>query len=81
MTKAPEKPDPSKPPTLLSLLPMSLHMGDMLADEISEWRVIGRPFATAGGKTIHVRVEPVKRPGVTQVRAWGAHERVAVRRR
>ena len=26
---------------------MSLQMGDVLADEISEWRVIGRPFSTA----------------------------------
>ena len=35
---------------------------------------------TAGGKTVHVRVESVKQPGVTNIRTWGAHERVAVRR-
>ena len=73
------KPHPSNPPTL-HVYPMSLQMDDILADEISEWRVIGRPYATAGGKTINVRVESVRQPGVTQMRAWGAHERVAVKR-
>ena len=39
-----------------------------------------RPYATAGGKDAHVRVESVKQLGVTAIRTWGAHERVAVRR-
>ena len=39
-----------------------------------------RPYTTAGGKDAHVRVESVKQPGVTAIRTWGAHERVAVRR-
>jgi hypothetical protein len=34
---------------------MHLQMGDVLSDEISQWRVIGRPYTTAGGKTVHVR--------------------------
>jgi len=42
--------------------------------------VIGRPYSTAGGKTVHVRVESVKQPGVTDIRTWGASERVAVKR-
>ena len=62
------------------VLPMQLQMGDVLSDEISQSRVIGRPYTTAGGKTVHVRVESVKQPGVTNVRTWGAHERVAVKR-
>jgi hypothetical protein len=45
MSKAPaNNPDPSKPPRL-QVFPMSLQMGDILADEISEWRVIGRPYS------------------------------------
>jgi hypothetical protein len=59
---------------------MQLQLGDRLSDERAEWQVIGRPYSTAGGKTVHVRVESVKQPGVTDTRTWGAHERVAVRR-
>ena len=59
---------------------MDLKLGDRLADERSEWQVIGRPYTTAGGKTAHVRVESVKQPVVTEIRSWGAHERVGVRR-
>jgi hypothetical protein len=42
--------------------------------------VIGRPYATNAGKTAHVRVESVKQRGVTEIRSWGAHERVSVQR-
>jgi len=62
------------------VLPTELKLGDRLADERSEWQVIGRPYTTAAGKTAHVRVESVSNPGVTEIRSWGAHERVAVRR-
>ena len=41
---------------------MGLRPGDILGD-ITEWRVIGRPYTTAGGKTVNVRVESVKQPG------------------
>jgi len=57
---------------------MSLRPGDILAEDIGEWRVIGHPYSSAGGKTVNVRVEAVKQSGVVQMRAWGAHERVAV---
>lgn len=59
---------------------MSLQPGDILVDEITEWRVMGHPYTSAGGKTVNVRVESVKQSGVIQLRAWGAHERVAVKR-
>lgn len=59
---------------------MDLQLGDRLADERSEWQVIGRPYATGGGKTVHVRVESLKQPGVTEIRSWGAHERVGIQR-
>jgi hypothetical protein len=65
----------SKPPAL-RVFPMGRRPGDILADEIAEWRVIAQSNTTAGGKTVNVRVESAKQPGVTQMRAWGAHERV-----
>jgi hypothetical protein len=79
---ADKKPDPLNPakPTEMGVLSMELQLGDRLSDERSEWQVIGWPYTTAGGKTVHVRVESVKQPGATDIRTWGAHERVAVRR-
>jgi hypothetical protein len=59
---------------------MSLQPGDILADAVSECRVIGRPYTSVGGKVVNVRVESTRLAGVVEVRAWGAHERVAVRR-
>jgi hypothetical protein len=44
--------------------------------ESDEWVVTGRPFTTAGGKTAHARVKKVNQPDVTEIRSWGAHERV-----
>ena len=59
---------------------MQLQLGDLLSDERSQWRVIGRPYTTGGGKTVHVRTESVKQPGVTQIHTWGAYEKVSVKR-
>jgi len=70
----------SRQPAEIPVLPMELRLGDRLADERAEWQVIGPPYSTAGGKLVHVRVESVKQPGATEIRSWGAHERVAVRR-
>jgi hypothetical protein len=60
--------------------PMELLRGDRLHDETGEWEVIGQPFATAAGKTAHARVRKVSDPLLTQLRTWGAHERVTIRR-
>lgn len=76
MAKPPEK-QPSTPP--LRVFPMGLRPGDILVDEVAEWRVVAHPYTTGGGKTVNVRVESVKQHGVVQTRAWSAHERVAVR--
>jgi len=57
---------------------MLLQLGDRILDERSEWLVIRTPHSTSGGKVVNVRVESVKRPGVTEVQVWGAHERVRV---
>jgi hypothetical protein len=57
---------------------MELQLGDRLGDEMGEWEVASRPYVTNGGKD--VRVKKVGRPEVTEIRSWGAHERVGVRR-
>ena len=55
---------------------MELQIGDRLADETGEWEVIGRPYTTAGGKNAHVRTQRIGQPDVTELRTWGAHERI-----
>jgi hypothetical protein len=80
MAKPPAKePEPSRPPEL-RVLPMELRIGDRLVDETGEWEIIGRSYTTAGGKNARVRVQRVGEPAVSDLRTWGAHERVAVRR-
>jgi hypothetical protein len=58
-----------------------LKVGDRLGDASGGYEVIGRPYVTTGGKDVHVRVRRVDNPDVTMIRSWGAHERVAVRKR
>ena len=77
------KPRPKKKPTKPAetrIFPMELKLGDRLTDEAGEWEVVGRPFTTANGKNAHVRVQRVGQSSTTDIRTWGAHERVAVRR-
>jgi hypothetical protein len=64
------KPGPAKPATI-RILPMELQLGDRLGDETGEWKVVGRPC---------VRVQRVGEPAVTDLRTWGAHEKVSVKR-
>ena len=52
---------------------MELQVGDRFSEETGEWEVIGRPYTTAGGKNARVRV-------VTEVKLWGAYEKVSVKR-
>jgi len=59
---------------------MQLQIGDRITDEAGEWEVTGRAFTTVGGKNANVRVRPIKQPTVTEIRVWGAHERVGVKR-
>ena len=60
--------------------PNDLQLGDRMADETGEWEVIGRPFTTAAGKTVHARVRDVSDPPMTDLRTWEANERVSVTR-
>jgi len=66
--------------TDIRVLPMELQIGDRIRDETGEWEVIGRPFATAAGKNAHARVRKVDQPAVTDLRTWGAHDHVSVKR-
>jgi hypothetical protein len=59
---------------------MPLKPGDRLSDETGEWEVVGQPYTTAGGKNARVRVQRVGEPAVTDLRTWGAHEKVSVKR-
>ena len=59
---------------------MELQIGDRLADETGDWEMIARPYTTAGGNNARVRVQRVGEPNVTELRTWGAHERISVKR-
>jgi hypothetical protein len=64
-------------PTERRVLPMELQIGDRLTDETGEWEIGGRPYTT---NDAHARAQKVGQPDVSEVRTWGAHERIAVRR-
>jgi hypothetical protein len=76
----PEKKREPEQPAARRVLPMELRVGDRLTDETGEWEIIGRPYTTAGGKNARVRVQRVGEPTLTELRTWGAHERVSVKR-
>jgi hypothetical protein len=59
---------------------MQLQIGDRIADETGEWEVVGRPYTIGGGKNARVRVQGLGRPESQELRAWGAHEKVSVKR-
>jgi hypothetical protein len=52
------------------VLPMELQVGDRLTDETGDWKIIARPYTTAGGKNTRVRVQRVGDPAVTELRTW-----------
>jgi len=76
----PGKKSESVPPFTTRILPMRLKPGDRLADSTGEWEAVRRPFTTACGKNAHVRLLRVNQVGVTDIRTWGAHEKVSVKR-
>ncbi|PYN45369.1 MAG: hypothetical protein DMD95_08455 [Candidatus Rokuibacteriota bacterium] len=59
---------------------MELQIGDRLIDKTGEWKVIGPLYRSPGGKNLGARVRKVGRADVTEVRTWGARERIAVKR-
>src|SRR5262245_60823762 len=56
----------SPKPAEIPVLPMELRLGDRLADERAEWRGVGPPYSTGGGKIGHVRDGRVEKAGVTE---------------
>jgi hypothetical protein len=67
-------------PTLIHVLPMELRVGDRVIDETGEWEVTRPPFTTGAGRNAHANVRKVGHSQLTNLRTWGAHERVSVRR-
>ena len=51
---------------------MQLQVGDKFTDESGEWEVIARPYATAGGKSTHVRIQRMDSPGAIEARTYGS---------
>jgi hypothetical protein len=74
-----EKSEPA-PPTPPALSPCNSSSQTRPTDSSGEWEVVGRPFTTAGGKNAHVRFQRVNQPGVTDIRTWGTHKKVSVKR-
>jgi hypothetical protein len=77
------KPRPKKkdePLPTRRVLPMELRIGDRLTDETGEYEVIGRPYTIGGGKNARVRVQKVGHDAPRELRTWGAHERISVKR-
>jgi hypothetical protein len=71
---------PVSSPAEQRVLPMELQVGDRLTDETGEWEIIGHPYTTNAGKVAHVGLQRVGEPAVTEIRTWGAHERITVKR-
>jgi len=72
-------PNPERAGVLV--LPMELHIGDRFIDDTGkEWEVISRPYTSAGDKLVNAHVRRVGRPDLADLRIWGAHERIAVKR-
>jgi hypothetical protein len=71
---------PGQPAEQRVLRPMQLQIGDRLDEETGTWEVASRPYTTNAGKDAHIRIKKVGQPDVTEIRIWGEHERVAVRR-
>jgi hypothetical protein len=76
----PEKKREPTAPAASRVLPMELQIGDRFVDETGMWEVASRPYTTNAGKDAHIRIKKVGQPDVTEIRIWGEHERVAVRR-
>jgi hypothetical protein len=76
----PERKREPTSPAERRVLPMELQVGDRITDETGDWEIIGRPYTTNAGKDAHARVQRVGQPDVTEIRTWGAHERISVKR-
>ena len=71
---------PPLPPGTIRIFPTQLQIGDRMTDATGEWEVVGRPYTTNAGKNAHIRVQRVEKPGATELRMWGAYEKISVQR-
>ena len=67
-------------PAAPTVLPMELQLGDHITDAIGEWEVISPPYTTAGGRTVHARVQRIGEPDSWEIRNWDASKRISVGR-
>ena len=68
------------PPATTRVLPMHLRVGDRFSDESGEWELIGPPYTSPGGKTVHARVQRVGQSATATDRSWDAYGRLSVTR-
>jgi hypothetical protein len=61
------------------VLPMHLHVGDRLYDEIGEWEVVSEPYSIGGGNSVNASVRRVDQPATVEDRTWVAYEQIRVR--
>jgi hypothetical protein len=76
----PEKKSKSATPAGRGVLPTELQIGDRLVDETGEREVIALPYSTAGGRTVHARVQRIDEPASWEIRSWDASKRISVKR-
>ncbi len=62
------------------VLPLQLQIGDRFTDEEGAWEIAERPWTTNAGKLVHAAVQKPGDPASKRDNAWGAHERLAIRR-
>jgi len=64
----------------LSVLPMQLHIGDLITNEAGDWEVISRPVTYAYGHEVRARVKRLGESATTKTAYWPAHERLTIQR-
>ena len=62
------------------MLSMELQKGDRITDETGVWEIISRPYVSAGGKFVSAQLRKLDHPEETDLRTWGANERVSMKR-
>jgi hypothetical protein len=76
-----ETPAPDPQPEELRVFPFELRPGDLVNVHGIEWQVASHPTVYRLGKMVEVRLQKPGDPNLTSAEHWGAHERVAVKRR
>jgi hypothetical protein len=67
-------------PPAARVFAMELRTGDRITDETGEWEITAFVVCGRPGKNVHARMKKVDQPDVTEIRTWGAHGRISVKR-